>query len=115
MSDDEKRVLSEFGVDEPERLLEALEDGGEAEDVWHILERNANRIVRLGRAGVRRTRRTLRARQGASGEKEKMTEVKKEEEEDEDGAEVTEAEKAEGAFRSQLVQILYALAEWTDH
>lgn len=104
-SEEEKSVLREFGVERPEELLGSLE-GGEGEDVWSVLERNAERIVRLGRAGVRRTRRALRARQGGSASGEKRKTVKseedvknvKEEDEEEEGAEATEAEKAEGAL-----------------
>ncbi|KAJ8296249.1 hypothetical protein OF846_000647 [Rhodotorula toruloides] len=112
-SEEEKSVLREFGVERPEELLGSLE-GGEGEDVWSVLERNAERIVRLGRAGVRRTRRALRARQGGSASGEKRKTVKseedvknvKEEDEEEEGAEATEAEKAEA---HTLLQSLVSL------
>ncbi|BGP29688.1 hypothetical protein JCM10296v2_001427 [Rhodotorula toruloides] len=116
-SEEEKSVLREFGVEWPEELLGLLEHG-EGEDVWSVLERNAERIVRLGRAGVRRTRRALRVRQSGSASGEKGKAVKreedvkdvKEEDDEEESAEATEAEQAEAhALLQSLVSLIARL------
>ncbi|BGP22467.1 hypothetical protein Rt10032_c07g3071 [Rhodotorula toruloides] len=114
-NEEEKRVLRVFGIERPDELLGLLE-GGEGDDIWGVLERNAERIVKLGRAGVRRTRRALRVRQGAGVEKGKavkkdddVMDVQKEGAEEE-SMEATEAEKAEAqALLQSLVSLIARL------